>query len=398
MWKIIVGLFLVAGYFLASAQEQQGTQQAQGGATAASATADSSAPRGSHDSTVPPPDKYPFAEALKRLQADNGGQHVGNQPSRVPPLAVMPTPTVGPKSKQVPRDYVVKRDVALNQTGQDAVAVSRQWQYSENIPAPGKDGRVVYIYGAGLPIVVCSPLHVCVLELQAGEKLLGEPQIGDNVRWQISPASAGAGEDAMPLVIIKPTQAGLDTTMVIPTDRRAYYVRLQSKPEEFLARVAFAYPDSQSQEWKKFAAEQNQEAACRKQEKAPEKILPDTVDALYWDYQIKGGDSTIRPVRVLDDGIKTYIQMPVATERTEAPVLMVQGPDGLEMVNYRVKQDPQNNETLTYVVDRLFNHAALVVGAGKHARKVDITRKTAIGEQRVQSEKKPQNEGTGGGL
>jgi type IV secretion system protein TrbG len=398
MRKIIVGLFLVASSFLASAQQQQGAQQAQSGAAPASANADSSVPRGSHDSTVPPPDKYPFAEALKRLQADNAEQHAGSEPSRVPPLTVGPAPTIGPKSKHVPRDYVVKRDVALNQTGQDAVAVSRQWQYSENIPAPGKDGRVVYIYGAGLPIVVCSPLHVCVLELQAGEKLLGEPQIGDNVRWQISPASAGAGEGAMPLVIIKPTQAGLDTTMVIPTDRRAYYVRLQSKPEEFLARVAFAYPDSQSQEWKKFAAEQNQEAARRKQEKAPEKILPDTVDALYWDYQIKGGDPTIRPLRVLDDGIKTYIQMPVATERTEAPVLVVQGPDGLEMVNYRVKQDPQNNETLTYVVDRLFNHAALVVGVGKHARKVDITRKTAIGEQRVQSEKKPQNEGTGGGL
>lgn len=398
MRKIIVGLFLVAGSFLASAQQQQDTQQVQSGAKPASVSADSSVPRGSHDPAVPSPDKYPFAEALKRLQAENAGQSAGSQSSRVPPLTMGPTPTVGPKSKQVPRDYVVKRDVALNQTGQDAVAVSRQWQYSENIPAPGKDGRVVYIYGAGLPIIVCSPLHVCVLELQAGEKLLGEPQIGDNVRWQISPASAGAGEDAMPLVIIKPTQAGLDTTMVIPTDRRAYYVRLQSKPEEFLARVAFAYPDSQSQEWKKFAAEQNQEAARRKQERTPEKILPDTVDALYWDYQIKGGDSTIRPVRVLDDGIKTYIQMPVATERTEAPVLMVQGPDGLEMVNYRVKQDPQNNETLTYVVDRLFNHAALVVGAGKHARKVDITRKTAIGEQRVQSEKKPQNEGTGGGL
>ena len=398
MRKIVVGVFLVASSFLASAQQQQGAQQAQSGAAPASANADSSAPHGSHDAKVPAPEKYPFAEALKRLQGDNAEQHAGSQSSSVPPLTIGQAPTIGPKSKQVPRDYVVKRDVALNQTGQDAVAVSRQWQYSENIPAPGKDGRVVYIYGAGLPIVVCSPLHVCVLELQAGEKLLGEPQIGDNVRWQISPASAGVGEGAMPLVIIKPTQAGLDTTMVIPTDRRAYYVRLQSKPEEFLARVAFAYPDSQSQEWKKFAAEQNQEAARRKQEKTPERILPDTVDALYWDYQIKGGDPTIRPIRVLDDGIKTYIQMPVATERKEAPVLLVQGPDGLEMVNYRVKQDPQNNETLTYVVDRLFNHAALVVGAGKHARKVDITRKAAIGEQRVQSEKKPQNEGTGGGV
>jgi len=122
------------------------------------------------------------------------------------------------------------------------------------------------------------------------------------------------------------------------------------------------------------------------------------VDALYWDYQIKGGDPTIRPLRVLDDGIKTYIQMPLATQRTEAPVLVVQGPDGSEMVNYRVKDDPQNKQTLTYIVDRLFNRAALVVGAGKHARKVEITRKTPVGQQQVQSEKKPVIEGSGGGI
>ncbi len=124
MRKIIVGLFLVAGSFLASAQQQQGTQQGQSRAKPAWANTDSSVPRGSHDSAVPSPDKYPFAEALKRLQGDNAGQSAGSQPSRVPPLTIGPAPTVGPKSKQVPRDYVVKRDVALNQTGQDAVAVS----------------------------------------------------------------------------------------------------------------------------------------------------------------------------------------------------------------------------------------------------------------------------------
>ena len=42
MRKIIVGLFLVASSFLASAQQQQGTQLAQSGAAPASANADSS--------------------------------------------------------------------------------------------------------------------------------------------------------------------------------------------------------------------------------------------------------------------------------------------------------------------------------------------------------------------
>jgi type IV secretion system protein VirB9 len=399
MRKVIIGIFLIACGGAVAQQQQPPVQGTQSSAAKTDVGSNSSSRGGRRDSSVPSADKYPFAEALKKLQADGSvSASSAKTQSGVPPLKVVPTPPVGPRSKQVPKDYVVKRDVALNETGQDAVEVSRRWEYGENIPAPGKDGRVLYVYGAGLPIVVCSPLHVCVLELQAGERLVGEPQIGDSVRWQISPATAGAGEDAMPLIIIKPTQAGLDTTMVIPTDRRAYYIRLQSKPEEFLARVGFAYPDSQSQEWKKFTDEQKQEGTRQKREKTPEKILPDTVDALYWDYQIKGGDPTIRPIRVLDDGIKTYIQMPLATQHTEAPVLVVQGPDGSEMVNYRVKDDPQNGQTLTYIVDRLFNKAALVVGAGKHARKVEITRKVPIGQQQVQSEKKPANEGSGGGL
>jgi len=177
--------------------------------------------------------------------------------------------------------------------------------------------------------------------------------------------------------------------MVIPTDRRAYYLRLQSKPDDYLARVAFAYPEDQGQQWRQYAEQQENAARQRKEEnqqKAKDaKILPDFVDTMYWDYQIKGGDPTMRPTRVLDDGVKTYIQMPLATQRTEAPVLVVNGPDGAEMVNYRVKGD-------MYIVDRLFNRAALIVGVGKHARKVEITRKTEIGVPEKKAEAK------GGGL
>lgn len=399
MRNVIVGILLAAGLTSASAQQDQPVQQAQQSTTGSHGASPPANASPKRDSGVPSPENYPFAEALKKLAEPSrtSSSAVGDA-SRVPPLKVMPGSAAGPHSKQVPKDFVVKRDVALTATGQEAVELSRKWQEGQNIPAPGKDGRVLYVYGEGLPVVICSPLHVCLLELQAGERLVGEPQIGDSVRWQISPATSGAGEQAVPLIVIKPTQAGLDTTMVIPTDRRAYYIRLQSKPEEFLARVAFAYPDAQSQEWKKFHEAEHQAAAQQKKEKRPEKILPDAIDSLYFDYQIKGGDPTMRPLRVMDDGTKTYIQMPVATERTEAPVLVVEGPDGSEMVNYRVKEDPENNETLTYIVDRLFNRAALVVGAGKHAKKVEITRRVAIGQQTTQSETKPVPSDKGGEL
>jgi type IV secretion system protein VirB9 len=89
---------------------------------------------------------------------------------------------------------------------------------------------------------------------------------------------------------------------------------------------------------------------------------------MYFDYKIKGGDATIRPVRVFDDGKKTYIQISEAAKNREAPILVVIGTDGKqEMVNYRVKDD-------MYIVDRLFERAQLVLGSGKKAHKVEIDR------------------------
>jgi type IV secretion system protein VirB9 len=345
--------------------------------------------RSDTDSTVPSPSEYPFNEALRKLQSEDVARPSRSKVS-VPPLVAVPIPPQGPRSKDVPKDYVPKKDVALSSTGIEAVSVSREWQDAQNIPAPGKDGRVLYIYGAGMPVVVCSPLRICVVELEPGEKLVGEPHVGDSVRWEISPASAGNGETAMPLIVIKPTAAGLDTTMMVPTDRRAYYLRLQSKPDEYLARVAFSYPENLDQEWKLF--QQQQDAAHeKKQIPANTKVLPDAVDIVYWDYAIKGGDPTSRPSRVLDDGTKTYIQMPPVTGRTEAPVLVIHGVDGGEMVNYRVKGD-------IYVVDRLFNRAALIVGTGKHARKVEIIRKAPIGAEKQHHKDKDEKAGQDGGL
>lgn len=51
--------------------------------------------------------------------------------------------------------------------------------------------------------------------------------------------------------------SGLDTNLLIATDRRAYYLRLISKPEEYVARVAFQYPrDDNARKWQQQALDQ----------------------------------------------------------------------------------------------------------------------------------------------
>jgi len=301
--------------------------------------------------------QYDFGSQVRTLEDS------GSLPADVRPEFVIPGSTSG----VVPKDFRPKSDVPLTATALEAVRVSEHWQTEKNAPSPGSDGRVMYSFGAGLPTVVCAPLRVCIVELQAGEKILGEPHIGDSVRWNISPAVYGTGDQATAVIILKPQTPGLDTNLLITTDRRAYYLRLISKPEDYVARVAFAYPEDDTRKWQQQVAAQQ---ALAKQEKhaaeMPSAII--AIEKVNFDYTIRGGDEHLRPVRVFDDGAKTYIQMSAELEHREAPVLLVVGKDGKgEMTNYRVKDQ-------TYIVDRLFDRANLVLGSGKKAQKVEISR------------------------
>src|SRR6202451_1042968 len=313
---------------------------------------------------VPPPPKnvppllqqYDFGGQLRTLEDPN------SLPSTVAPELATPSP-----NGAAPNDFHPKTDVPLTATALEAVRVSESWQGEKNAPSPGPDGRVMYSYGAGLPTVVCAPLRVCMIELQAGEKIVGDPHIGDSVRWNILPAMYGTGDQATAVIILKPQTPGLDTNLLITTDRRAYYLRLISKPEDYVARVAFAYPDDDTRKWQRQLAEQQ---VLAKQEKPAAEVPPAmiAVEKVNFDYTIRGGDEHIRPVRVFDDGAKTYIQMPPELQHREAPALLVVGKDGKgEMTNYRVKDQ-------TYIVDRVFDRADLMLGSGKKALKVEISR------------------------
>jgi P-type conjugative transfer protein TrbG len=303
-------------------------------------------------------DRYNFDAQVKALEGDiPASASASNAPQTSPAVA---------GTEQVPKDFKPKTDVPLTQAAKDAVRVTEKWMAEPTSPSPGPDGRVLFSYGTGLPTVVCAPLRVCMIELQPGEKLVGQPHIGDSVRWNVSPALYGQGESTTSIIVLKPSTPGLDANLLITTDRRAYYLRLISKPEDYVARVAFAYPDEETRDrkWQQHLAEQKRQ----EEERAHIEDLPNgAADALHFNYRLKGGNENIRPIRVFDDGKKTYIQMPALAANRELPVLVVIGANKKpEMVNYRVKGS-------TYVVDRLFDRAQLVLGTGKKAQKVEIT-------------------------
>lgn len=309
-------------------------------------------PKAVPKAAVPSPQEFPFAKIQEGL---------------VNPNAEVPIPGSRPAGA-TSNTGVPVTPPQISKNALDALIVNDPWVRASVSPppAPGKDGRVLYTYGAGLPTIICAPLRVCILELQPGEKIIGEPHIGDSVRWSISPALTGMADGAISMIVIKPKEANLDTNLFVPTDRRAYHVRLVSSTGVYLARVAFSYPEDETLAWKQHLQKQADDR--HRDEFDP--IAPlDNLDKLYIDYRIVGGDDHIRPIKVVDDGKKTFIQMGPSTAVREAPILAVVGPDGAEMVNYRVKGD-------MYIVDRLFERGALILGAGKKARRAEIIRGT----------------------
>ena len=244
-----------------------------------------------------------------------------------------------------------------------AIQAARAWLKTGEIgPLQGKDGLVRFPYGEYQPTLICAPLRACDVELESGEAI-SNVALGDTVRWLTAPAQAGDTQH----VIIKPTETGLTTNLIVTTDRRAYHLTLISRKNDYMPRVGFYYPRELVQQWNDAAHTQE-----TKRRAAQENTVADmptvTPEQLRFDYRIKADRDTLPPVRVFDDGTRAYIQMPEDMRSGEAPALVVlDGDDNSVLVNYRVK-------SRYYIVDRLFDRAALLVGTGKDQRKVVIER------------------------
>lgn len=252
---------------------------------------------------------------------------------------------------------------SFNAKEKKAAELARQWIEAQALPVRKENGKIVYLYGSTLPTVICAPLSVCDIELQEGEKIVGKPMIGDSARWEALPALSGALPNQISHIIVKPFEANLITTLIITTSRRTYHIKLVSSSQNWTPRVGFTYPDDIDRQWQLY----NAEAIAN----AEKKTIPETrenMDALSFEYELSG-KAPWRPVRVYNDGVKTYIQMPRVFAQTEAPALLVLGSDDeKQIVNYRLKKD-------RYVVDQIFSRAILIAGVGSSQDKVVITYK-----------------------
>ncbi len=280
----------------------------------------------------------------------------------------------------------------FNRSETELLDLNSELQEREFDMRKSESGGVEFVFGGAIPTVICSPLRLCDIALERGE-LVKDLFVGDG-RWKIQPAVSGVPPNHQVHAIIKPGDVGLETSLMIVTDRRVYNLNLKSSGDNYMPSISFDYPDSQTKKaWDSFVEEQDEEAlrvslvkAARLQENidkqaaayaaaaaaAPEnqpQVTPRLgvdIDDLNFSYDLRG-DFSWKPTRVFDDGIHTYVDLPNSALSGDVPVLLVTASEGNEIVNYRLK----NNR---YIVDGLVSKMTLLRGVGGRQQRVVIYR------------------------
>lgn len=283
------------------------------------------------------------------------------------------------------KDSLRLKFVAVLDVGHDAVRESLKWQ-NGGAPKPilQADGIVRYPYGEYQPVVICQPLNLCDIELQAGEEVQGIV-IGDSTRWNEGDQSipivySGNGKGLTPHLILKPSSGGLETSLVVTTSLRTYMFKLKSSFSDYVARVGFYYPREMVQKF------ESNKSKLREGLNGNITVPPNLslqmplidLSRVNYNYTIDSGDYPWAPTHVFDDGISVYIQMPVDVSSRSLPGLcvMVDGASGsdkrCEMVNFRYNEH-------FYIVDKLFEQARLINGYGDTMQTVTIKHKAKPG-------------------
>ena len=255
------------------------------------------------------------------------------------------------------------------------LAAVQRWEQTGVADAlVGAGGAVEYPYGYSRPTITCAPLHVCSVALQDGEAVTSI-SIGDTVRWLLQNATAGT----KPVMMIKPTQAGLSTNLVVTTDKgRIYFMHLVSSKTEYVPMVSWYDPAAMTRDLSaeaqvsarqkaefeatiaatKIAAEQAK-AHRVVADKSVGKLDPTTLDFGY----TCTGEAAFKPARVFANDTHTFIQLPPGASASDAPAVFNSSNNETELLNSRLVNG-------YYIIDGKPAKLSLVLGVGASAQTV----------------------------
>lgn len=314
---------------------------------------------------------FSFGQNVQDLTRSNSSASPQPAPTPLPPLPISDPNdlTTGYKGKYA-SNYFENVRLPLTPEEQAGLLISSTWRDRCNgqaAPRPGKVNEVIYTFGESWPSIICTPLQITDVALEPGENVLNSPFCGDTIRWKIDVASSGDDEGNQPHLLIKPVDVGLENSLVVTTDRRTYHFNLKSEPASYMPSVAFVYPDTLRKRAEAEAAalaarnklEHLDSTAAKSEEERPKDFGYKVIGRASW-----------RPIRIWNDGVHTFIQMPSGIQ--EAPVInLLRGKSGWFSKPEEVLANYRLNGTL-YTVDQVISKAVMRTGVGKDAEKILI--------------------------
>lgn len=196
-----------------------------------------------------------------------------------------------------------------------------------------------------------APLRVTTLTLGLGETLVAKAA-GDTVRWQIGETTSGSGAALRTHVLLKPLERGLETNLILTTNRRVYYLDLRSGSVDRF-NPAVAWQENAKDET---SGDQGRLPSAEPMRIADPVVMPEgPLDARYR-ISPHGRRPRWTPASVFNDGQRTFIAFNADLQIDEAPTLFVIAADGeRQMTNYRQAGG-------LFIVDRVFDRAELRLG------------------------------------
>lgn len=257
------------------------------------------------------------------------------------------------------RPYLAEAGADLSPTSREPTSSGRAAIAAANAQAsaPSRSdafvgGMQVFAWSPGRVFEVwTAPLRVTTLTLAEGETLVAKAA-GDTVRWQIGEASSGEGASRRTHVLLKPLERGLETNLVLTTNRRVYHIDLKSgTAAEFNAAIAWDAPAGLD-----VASTQTSPGTAADLRVPDPVVMPEgPLDARYR-VEPHGRQPRWTPTTVFNDGRRTFIAFDPDLQIDEAPALFVIAPDGeAQLTNYRQAGG-------LFIVDRVFDRAELRLG------------------------------------
>ena len=298
-----------------------------------------------------------------------------HRPTTQPVQVTLPAPQLIPAPQSLGNDFSQGGSASPLAEVLANLAQSNEQATRSPTPAGFLNAIHYYDYAPGTRYnVVAAAGYLTAIQLRPGERLLSL-SCSDSQNYTVEKVQQGGGDAAQTLILVKPKNAGGQSNWVLTTDERTYFVDVLVNGEpNYQSAIAWHYPVDEV----RLLAEEDESLRVQVEKGGnaftpvmSDAAVPATAEAtggvphvvgpLGMDlddlnfeyavlYQSRGRDGKEKdatapawaPLRVFDDGLKTYLHLPEQARAWELPPLYaLDHPDDREpiLVNYRRSGD-----------------------------------------------------------